>query len=81
MILISYHCYKYCTIFCTQLEKIPGILIFRFLAPLCFLSSPAFRRRLELAAQMDKKHWNKEEGGCLKTLFVKVIWKWNVCCD
>eukprot|EP00731_Ephydatia_muelleri_P022015 Em0014g606a len=55
-----------------NLEKIPGILIFRFLAPLCFLSSPAFRRRLELAAQMDKKHWNKEEGGCLKTLFVKL---------
>lgn len=59
--------------FHAQLEKIPGILIFRFLAPLCFLSSPAFRKRLELAAQIEKIHWNKEKGGCLKTLFLKVI--------
>ena len=63
----------------SQINTIPGLLIFRFQAPLCFLSSYVFRRRLEQAAQMDLREWGKKNDGILKKLVTKVICVLDSC--
>lgn len=52
--------------------SIPGVIIFRFQAPLCFVNSGVFRARLELACNVYKKINDKEPNGCIKELFLMV---------
>ena len=59
-------------LFPPQINTIPGLLIFRFQAPLCFVSSYVFRSRLEQAAQMDCTEWKKKNEGILKKIITKV---------
>lgn len=55
-----------------KINTIPGLLIFQFHAPLCIVSSYVFRRRLELAAQLDRRQWEKKNEGILKKLITKL---------
>ena len=60
-----------------QINTIPGLLIFQFHAPLCIVSSYVFRRRLELAAQLDRRQWEKKNEGIFKKLIIKVTCSWE----
>ncbi|KAL5501938.1 hypothetical protein EMCRGX_G008621 [Ephydatia muelleri] len=55
-----------------KINTIPGLLIFQFHAPLCIVSSYVFRRRLELAAQLDRRQWEKKNEGIFKKLIIKL---------
>ena len=56
-----------------QVKPVPGVVIFRFQAPLCFINSGVFRARLEIACDIYKnKMGKKEPNGCIKELFLLV---------
>ena len=55
-----------------QVSAIPGVMIFRFQAPLCFVNSGVFRSRLEIACNVYKKINVEERDGCIKQLFLMV---------
>ena len=56
-----------------QLAQDQKVLIFNFQAPLCFVNSTVFRRKLEIAIEMDKQQLNRlEEKGCLQQCTSKV---------
>ena len=55
-----------------QINTVPGLFIFQFHARLCIVSSYVFRRRLELAAQLDRRQWEKKNEGIFKKLITKV---------
>ena len=75
MYVVTYmyiHVYQVENCTCTQVQHIPGVLIYRFQAPLCFVNGKVFRSRLEMAANLDKKGMNKREPGCIEQLVSKV---------
>jgi MFS superfamily sulfate permease-like transporter len=54
---------------------LPGIIIFRFFSPLCYLNTGVFRAKLVLKAGIDPTV-NEDEGtGCWKAAYNKVV-----CC-
>ena len=55
-----------------QVSPVPGVMIFRFQAPLCFVNSGVFRARLEIACNVYKKINVDEHNGCIKQLFLMV---------
>lgn len=55
-----------------QVIPVPGVMIFRFQAPICFINSGVFRARLEIACNVYKKMAEREPNGCLKELFLLV---------
>ena len=67
---------------CTQ---IPGVLIFQFIAPLCFTNAQLFKSRLAAACNVDPEKWNtstNKEPGCIEVAYHKVtpvVCRWNVC--
>ena len=57
----------------SQVQSLPGILIFRFVAPLCYVNAMVFRTRLVTAAGVDPALALTEEvDGCLMVGFKKV---------
>lgn len=56
----------------TQVVPVPGVMIFRFQAPICFVNSGVFRARLEIACNVYKNMAEREPNGCLKELFLLV---------
>lgn len=57
----------------SQVQSLPGILIFRFVAPLCYVNAMVFRKRLVTAAGVDPALTLTEEvDGCLMVGFKKV---------
>ena len=58
-----------------QVSQDSGVLVFHFQAPLCFVNSVVFRRRLEIATKMDKRQISRvEEKGCLQ-LCTSKVWR------
>ena len=56
-----------------QVQPIPGIVIFRFIAPLCYLNSKVFYSRMIIEGGMDPaKLLQKKEVGCFQSGFQKV---------
>ena len=66
-------CINWSYFWCDKVEDVPGTIIFRFQAPLCFVNSRVFRKRLEMVTHLDEKKMggNKDEG-CIQKLFYKV---------
>ena len=59
------------------MKPIPGVVIFRFQAPLCFINSGVFRARLEIACDIyvyKNKVDKKEPNGCIKELLLLVCY-------
>ena len=57
----------------SQVQSLPGILIFRFVAPLCYVNAMVFRTRLVTAAGVDPALALTEEvDGCLMVGLKKV---------
>ena len=54
------------------MKSVPGVIIFQFQAPLCFINSGVFRARLELECNIDKNTGREEPNGCIKELFQMV---------
>ena len=55
-------------LFFTQVRKIPGIVIFRFIAPLCFTNVSVFKSRLAKASGVNPAHFDRtiRPKGCLE---------------
>ena len=55
-------------LFFTQVRKIPGIVIFRFIAPLCFTNVSVFKSRLAKASGVNPAHFDHtiRPKGCLE---------------
>ena len=55
-------------LFFTQVRKIPGIVIFRFIAPLCFTNVSVFKSRLAKASRVNPAHFDRtiRPKGCLE---------------
>ena len=52
---------------------IPGIVIFSFFSPLCYLNAGVFRSKLVIKAKVDPSKNEKGEGtGCWKAAYLKV---------
>ena len=65
----------------SQVQSLPGILIFRFVAPLCYVNAMVFRTRLVTAAGVDPALALTEEvDGCLMVGFKKVHMYIGVVC-
>ncbi|KAL5474476.1 hypothetical protein EMCRGX_G026427 [Ephydatia muelleri] len=55
-------------------EKNAEVLVFNFQAPICFVNSAVFRRRLEIATEIDKRQRDGDkEKGCLELCSSKII--------
>ena len=65
----------------SQVQSLPGILIFRFVAPLCYVNAMVFRTRLVTAAGVDPALALTEEvDGCLMVGLKKVHMYIGVVC-
>ncbi|CAI8015476.1 Solute carrier family 26 member 6 [Geodia barretti] len=59
-----------------QVDAIKGVLIFRFMAPICFVNAAVFRSRLELECDLHKRRPpGGEEKGCLQKILPPVSLK------
>ena len=62
-----------------KVETIPGVIIYRFMAPICFVNAAVFRKRLEMVSDLHKRPKpGGEEKGCLQKLLPPVR-KLSVC--
>ena len=52
----------------SQVSSVPGVVIFRFQAPLCFINSSVFRRRLEILVDFNASSMSKEEAGIVNKI-------------
>ena len=54
--------------FLIQVRKVPGIVIFRFIAPLCFTNVSVFKSRLAKASGVNPAHFDRtaRPKGCLE---------------
>jgi hypothetical protein len=60
-----------------QVDTIDGVLIFRFMAPICFVNTAVFRTRLEMECDLHKRQPpGGEEKGCLQ----KILSPPEQCC-
>ena len=55
----------------SQIKEIPGVVIFRFQGPVCYINSKVFVARLRMACKLERSN-ALEEPGCLKVLFHRV---------
>ncbi len=55
-----------------QISPVPGVLIYRFLGPVCFVNSRVFRARLEMTAGLYGKITATQKDGCLQQLYQSV---------
>jgi len=56
--------------------QIPGVLIFQFIAPLCFTNAQLFVSKLAAACNIDPEKTNgssESQPGCIEVAFHKVI--------
>ena len=55
-------------LFLVQVQKVPGIVIFRFIAPLCFTNVSVFKSRLAKASGVNPAHFDRtiRPKGCLE---------------
>ena len=55
-------------VFLAQVRKVPGVLIFRFIAPLCFTNVSVFKSRLAKASGVNPAHCDRtiRPKGCLE---------------
>lgn len=51
-----------------QVSTMPGVVIFRFQAPLCFINTSVFRRRLEILVDFNASSMNKDEAGIVNRI-------------
>ena len=57
--------------------QIPGVLIFRFIAPFCFTNAALFMSRLAAACEVDPSKQNSSstnQRGCIEVAYYKVIY-------
>ncbi len=55
-----------------QIKPVPGVLIYRFLGPVCFVNSRVFRARLEMMAGLYGQMAATPKDGCLQQLYQSV---------
>ena len=55
--------------------QIPGVLIFQFIAPLCFTNAQLFMSRLATACNIDpeKRNSSSSQPGCIEVAYHKVV--------
>ena len=63
-----------------QINVPPGILVYVFQSPLCFLNAAVFTENLEAAVGIKPKRNGLEKNGCVKQIITKVgSIVYNVC--
>ena len=56
-----------------QVQVIPGVVVYRFLAPICFVNCKVFLSRLDLVCGVDRLASSPSETqGCIQSFFNKV---------
>ncbi len=55
-----------------QIKPVPGVLIYRFLGPVCFVNSRVFRARLEMMVGLYGQMTATPKDGCLQQLYQSV---------
>lgn len=60
-------------IYYVQVKSLPGVVIYRFQAPLCFINCKVFQARLDIVCGIDRRAASDDKPGCIQILFYKVI--------